>query len=197
MVTDTIFTGSAVADHGSLTGLEDDDHAQYLLVAGTRPMTGALDMGTHEINNVVDPGADQDAATKKYVDDNAGIPSYRIATGEALTIEDYEQLIIHDAYLIEGSGGLTVNGAGELVVIGGRINVYAGSGTFNSTTGVTMSIGATVDDTLYSVSIIPTTANPINVGEISVGSKAVSQFVVKNSGTDNTSTFDWIVALRT
>ena len=32
-------------------------------------MTGALDLGTHKISNVVDPASNQDAATKKYVDD--------------------------------------------------------------------------------------------------------------------------------
>ena len=34
-------------------------------------MTGDLDMSLHKISNVLDPTADQDAATKKYVDDNA------------------------------------------------------------------------------------------------------------------------------
>ena len=97
---------------------------EVLRLDGTQAMTGALNMGTQKINNVVDPALDQDAATKKYVDDNGGtptggIPSYRIATGESFTIDDYEQLIIHDTYFIEGSGVLTVDGAGELVVIGG------------------------------------------------------------------------------
>jgi len=32
-----------------------------------------INMGTHKIINVVDPAANQDAATKKYVDDNAGL----------------------------------------------------------------------------------------------------------------------------
>lgn len=34
--------GLVVTDHGALTGLGDDDHAQYLLVDGSRAMTGAL-----------------------------------------------------------------------------------------------------------------------------------------------------------
>lgn len=33
---------TGVTDHGALTGLTDDDHTQYLLVAGTRAMTGDL-----------------------------------------------------------------------------------------------------------------------------------------------------------
>lgn len=43
--------GSAV-DHGTLIGLGDDDHTQYLLVSGTRAMTGNLNMGTFAITNV-------------------------------------------------------------------------------------------------------------------------------------------------
>lgn len=37
-------------------------------LTGADTMTGALNMGTHKINNVVDPAAAQDAATKNYVD---------------------------------------------------------------------------------------------------------------------------------
>jgi len=79
--------GGAVAavmnmDHGNLLGLADDDHTQYLLVDGTRAMTGALDMGTAKIENVVDPTSDQEAATKKYVDDNAGVSLWEIDGSE-------------------------------------------------------------------------------------------------------------------
>jgi len=38
-------------DHGSLSGLGDDDHVQYLLVNGTRAMTGDLNMGSNSITN--------------------------------------------------------------------------------------------------------------------------------------------------
>jgi hypothetical protein len=41
----------AASDHGLLTGLADDDHLQYLLVNGSRAMTGGLDMGTQSITN--------------------------------------------------------------------------------------------------------------------------------------------------
>lgn len=43
--------GTAV-DHGSLLGLLDDDHPQYLLVDGTRAMSGNLDMGGNDVTNV-------------------------------------------------------------------------------------------------------------------------------------------------
>lgn len=43
--------GSTV-DHGNLLGRGDDDHTQYLLVSGLRPMSGDFDMNTHNIINV-------------------------------------------------------------------------------------------------------------------------------------------------
>lgn len=39
-------TGGSSTDHGSLTGLGDDDHTQYLLTDGTRQMTGGLTITT-------------------------------------------------------------------------------------------------------------------------------------------------------
>lgn len=49
------FTAAGVTvstDHGSLSGLLDDDHPQYLLVDGTRAMSGNLNMGSQNIANV-------------------------------------------------------------------------------------------------------------------------------------------------
>ena len=38
--------GGIPGDHGALSGLADDDHLQYLLIDGTRAMTGGLDFAT-------------------------------------------------------------------------------------------------------------------------------------------------------
>jgi hypothetical protein len=43
--------GNAI-HHSNLTGLGLDDHTQYLLVSGTRPMLGSLQMGGNSITNV-------------------------------------------------------------------------------------------------------------------------------------------------
>lgn len=40
------------SDHGGLTGLSDDDHTQYLLVSGSRAMTGAINMGGNKVTNM-------------------------------------------------------------------------------------------------------------------------------------------------
>ena len=68
-------------DHGTLTGLADDDHTQYLLVDGTRAMAGTLNMNGNIIDNtnviklgeIADPGyADADEAWL-HAEDVAGI----------------------------------------------------------------------------------------------------------------------------
>ena len=41
MVTDTVFTGTGVSDHGNLSGLGDDDHTGYVLADGSRDITVA------------------------------------------------------------------------------------------------------------------------------------------------------------
>ncbi|MBN2256683.1 MAG: hypothetical protein JW704_02515 [Anaerolineaceae bacterium] len=48
----TQITFSGVTDHGALGGLGDDDHPQYLLVGGSRAMSGSLNMGSFAITNV-------------------------------------------------------------------------------------------------------------------------------------------------
>ena len=49
------FTSAGVttsSNHGSLTGLLNDDHPQYMLTSGSRSMIGSLDMGSYTITNV-------------------------------------------------------------------------------------------------------------------------------------------------
>ena len=48
----TTFHSSLATDHGSLAGLTDDDHAQYVLADGTRALSGAWDMGNQLITNL-------------------------------------------------------------------------------------------------------------------------------------------------
>ena len=68
--TPTIVGGEGVTDHGLLTGLADDDHAQYLLTSGARTLTGnmavaayvtidGVDLSAH----VIDPAAHHDPVT--------------------------------------------------------------------------------------------------------------------------------------
>ncbi len=54
----TIFNKVGVTSHGDLSNLLDDNHTQYLLVDGTRAMSGGLDMGTNAITNVTSIATD-------------------------------------------------------------------------------------------------------------------------------------------
>ena len=46
-----VSTGTGTSDHGDLSGLADDDHSQYLLVDGTRSLTGDWDNTSRRIRN--------------------------------------------------------------------------------------------------------------------------------------------------
>ena len=50
----TVVTGGTGSDHGSLTGLADDDHPQYFRADGTRAMTGSIAMGSGLLVDGVD-----------------------------------------------------------------------------------------------------------------------------------------------
>lgn len=57
---DTLSLNQGAVDHGSIGGLGDDDHTQYILVSGTRAFSGVV--------GGVTPVANSDLATKGYVD---------------------------------------------------------------------------------------------------------------------------------
>ena len=77
-------SGAGVSDHGLLTGLGDDDHTQYLLVNGSRAMTGTLLMG----NNVIQYTDRADPASppsgQVYVYSKGQGLYYKIAAGTVI-----------------------------------------------------------------------------------------------------------------
>lgn len=68
-----------VTDHGALTGKDDDDHTQYILVNGTRPFSNTV--------SGVYPTVPAHLATKQYVDDKTDYPVLQVrrTTNLALT----------------------------------------------------------------------------------------------------------------
>ena len=54
-------------DHGGLLGLGQDDHTQYLLVSGNRPMDVSLNMNGNRITNVLTGTAASDVAIRGQV----------------------------------------------------------------------------------------------------------------------------------
>jgi len=86
-------------DHGSLAGLSDDDHEQYLLADGTRAMSGSLDMGANAVTNVgnVD-GRDVSAdgsTLDTHVADVTGNP-HAVTAAQVGTTPGIDSTAIHD-----------------------------------------------------------------------------------------------------
>ncbi len=91
----------SAADHGDLAGLGDtSDHAYATLVDGTRAFTGEQSMGTNKLTEVVDPTVDQDAATKKYHDDN------KYTDAEAVTAVEAEATLSLKAVFVNSLEGI-------------------------------------------------------------------------------------------
>lgn len=114
---DASMINDADIDHGNLSGLGDDDHSQYILVAGTRAFTGNQSLGGFKITNMADGVADSDAVN--YGQLQAAINGFdwknsiKVATIAALPSVTYAN----------GSGGvgatLTATANGALPAIDG------------------------------------------------------------------------------
>jgi hypothetical protein len=84
---------TAVSDHGSMTGLSDDDHPQYLRTDGTRTATSLTVSGSITTNSFILDGIEIDAATPsdtnvlKY---DAGLNKY--IPGAASTVASLDDL---------------------------------------------------------------------------------------------------------
>jgi len=68
----SVFTSSLATDHGSLGGLGDDDHTQYLLADGTRALAGNLDFNLNQATDLV----------VMTVANEAALPTEGIAVGQ-------------------------------------------------------------------------------------------------------------------
>lgn len=85
LATKSYVDGQVVTDHGSLTGLTDNDHTQYVLEDGTNPFTGTV--------SGVTPTEDNHLATKGYVD-GVIVSDHGSLTG--LTDNDHTQYVLAD-----------------------------------------------------------------------------------------------------
>lgn len=105
LVTPGYVDARVVTDHGALTGLGDDDHTQYVLVDGTRAMSGNLTttgivLGGNAVTDTLissDSPSSSDAAfiTAGYADANlGGITDHGALTG--LGDDDHTQYLLVD-----------------------------------------------------------------------------------------------------
>ncbi len=94
--------GGGVSDHGSLTGLGDDDHTQYSLADGTRDFSSTV--------GGVAPVASSDLSTKNYVDTQDVSISGHLQNG-------ISTLDLQDAY--DNGDGVVIATAGKPFVVSG------------------------------------------------------------------------------
>lgn len=116
-------------DHGSLSGLLDDDHTQYILVDGTRAFTGNQSMGNFQLTNLADGVADQDAVNVRQLTNAInGIDwkeSARVATTaninlasapstiDGVTLVSGDRVLVKDQTTLAENGIYVFNGAGS------------------------------------------------------------------------------------
>ncbi len=65
-------SGGSVSDHGSLAGLSDDDHSQYLLADGTRALAGDMSAGGNSITDHAQAITDNAIVTMDSADAASG-----------------------------------------------------------------------------------------------------------------------------
>lgn len=135
------------SDHGNLIGLGDDDHTQYLLVDGTRALTGSLDLGTNPIINVTN--ADTESVSNQ---------DYNEAVDTRSAVSGTQDLDLSTAnwFEIEADGDITFSFSnvtstppGNSVVVYLEDTDGTGPHTVSWPASVTWS-GGTVEDTIPS-----------------------------------------------
>ena len=108
--------GGGVTDHGALTGLADDDHTQYVLVNGTRVMTGDLTINKVGPKFIAKP-TDSDSPALILEDTSSNYKGRVYVTGDDMVVlgEDGE-LYLSTAVTTGGNVLLETKGVTRLTV---------------------------------------------------------------------------------
>jgi hypothetical protein len=147
--------GTAITVHGDLSGLGADDHTQYLLASGSRPMAGDLNMGSNNITTVgtVD-GVDVSAHAARHAPGavdalGTGVPvavqvSATEAEGSAVTLARSDHVHGVDAGSVNDVGTATVDGTASTVARSDHVHagLTRADGDFNIFTGKTPPVAA-------------------------------------------------------
>jgi hypothetical protein len=127
---------TAVSDHGSMTGLADDDHPQYLLADGTRTATSLTVSGSIITNSLILDGIEIDAATPsdtnvlKY---DAGLNKYIPGVASTVaSLDDLTDVVITSAtpnQVLKFNGTNWINDNSPSSIAGTTYSVAIGDGS--------------------------------------------------------------------
>jgi hypothetical protein len=118
---DGSFIDDSDIDHGSISGLGDDDHTQYILVDGTRAFSGDQSMGTNQLTSVGDPtasaidGASDDAIPMSFLASTAngeGSSTLGVEDVGAYFVNDNVEDVLQELGALVGGPSYTTDGVG-------------------------------------------------------------------------------------
>lgn len=164
---------------GLSSGLWETDGSTTSLISPTD-----IDAITKKIINVVDPSADQHAATKKYVDDNDVDGLWEVSGGNTQLITADDILIDTDYKIQFRDSGLYIQSSAD-----GVLGVYSDSDLFLN--GLTLTTIGVTGDTLIgdgttNYSKVNSTGNQTFHGSAGFYPRTVSQDAIPTAGTGST-----------
>lgn len=174
-----------VSSHADLTGLSADDHTQYLLVNGTRAMTGNLNMGGKSIHSAkTGRFSDIVEAEAFYLESGSGGEIYK--SGNDIIIRSFTgQVVIDDELLVSNkvvAEAYYLKDGGELGV--GTLDISeAGPLALNSYTNK-QSLKVNASHFYLSSDSIGNPVLNLSYPEVPMG--YISGFILSNGPTDTT-----------
>lgn len=148
--------------------------------------SGTVDVNTSKVVNVTDPTADQDAATKKYVDDqfSGGASTHFIAADAGSTYTVMSNDVLR---FLGGTGISTTNADSSQTIVFNIDSSGVTAGDYGSSTAVpVLSVNAQGQITSASTASISTTLN--TTGDTGTGSVSLGSQSITLTGGDNIST---------
>lgn len=131
---DGSFLDQTDVDHGSISGLADDDHLQYIRVDGTRAFTGNQSMGGFQINSLAAGTAGTDAVNLDQLQQfTSGLQDFRESVIDKDLLTPPGSPTTGDRYLVgqptDTPTGAWATFAGRIVEWNGTAWVEDGDGT--------------------------------------------------------------------
>jgi hypothetical protein len=159
-----------IMDHGSLSGLGDDDHAVYVLVDGTRAFTGAQSLGGNKLLFVASGTVSSDGINKGQLDDLSASLTSLITTVSGSIITDHGAL-----------GGLGDDDHTQYILVDG-IRPYTGDQSFGGNKLLFVASGIAPTDGINFGQLTEAIAS-VTAGDITSSPPSTDNAVVRWDGT--------------